>query len=594
MKRFLAYALMFALLSPAYAAPPPAEMTYYVVDVSGSMRPRDGSDPLLEARAILESEIGAMTKGQWAAVAFFGLSSDGSKVGEPCSMTELSALYAFQGVESIPNFPPLGGSEINTSIGAALESILSQASDTAKVVLITDGGEECDSDFVSLRANHPYVTFDVRQVSDDPNPALDQLETLLSAPPDLPKVEPPEVQLVELASPVHIAATANDAWVSAGPYERKLWLLGLLALAFSAWFLGSSFGKKANRYEGATRLIERTRREILSRGETSEEKIEQQIPAELTDEEVQHEGKIDSWRSAIAMFVAGVLGLPLIFWGAAYPPTATPIATVVVGLILLGALVFCIVRWTKKHSSATESLFKSDISNPSFWITVCVFVVGCILSWSAFLVDPSKASAAAWYVLSTNFSAALSITASAPLLFVGSKWWQFESAKTTYRHTYTEAISDSLREKRRQEKLAHQDWMNHRLLQMAWRPSLGFSLIGRAWSRFGSERVNDAQEIIVTRLKEITQESVGNEYSIERATLLQQLNETTALEERVRVLLESEITKNLMEPREEWVQFVDALTKAKIEKLRTKRDSQIAAALTRLSKVINRRTVDLA
>ncbi|HEV7689930.1 MAG TPA: hypothetical protein VGO52_03880 [Hyphomonadaceae bacterium] len=142
---------------------------YLLIDASGSMR----GDNQKDALDILRAE--SLPRGQWISVNYFGAKSDDPSRADRCADNILPSNSIIR-ESDVPPFPELGGSIEKTAIGTALRSILSAAGDQPKVILITDGQEECNADFNVIRTEYPHAEIKVLLVGSAQNSALKLLE----------------------------------------------------------------------------------------------------------------------------------------------------------------------------------------------------------------------------------------------------------------------------------------------------------------------------------------------------------------------------------------------------------------------------------
>jgi hypothetical protein len=292
---------------------------------------------------------------------------------------------------------------------------------------------------------------------------------------------------------------------------------------------------------------------------------------------VQREGQPDAWRSFFAVAVAAVLGVPLVLFDFNYPVWASWAASVILCVALLRLLVFVTRKAQPDMDGDNRKDFIKSIQSVPFTVILGVLGIGLVV-WACW-VDLSKAQSAAWFVLSANLSAALAVSASAPLLFVGSKWWQFEMAKSTYQHTYTEAVSDSIREKRRNEKRTTDDWNSFRSRHFDWQPELEFTLVGRM-AQFFAPSARKARKMVVETLKSISVAAGGESVTPAGKQQLELLLEGRSVAKRIRSLMENKTTQEKMVPKDEW----EAL--AKVLESNTSNDRRIAAAYTKMGKLL--------
>lgn len=544
------------------ASPQNVIPVYFLVDASGSMLGQN----MTEAELLLNAL--SLPQDQLVSVTYFG-SAPTTPGADLCFETLDVPAPTRRGENFLLQPPKLGGRHDKTAITNALNTVLGKVAGPAKIVLITDGDEECDENFDGVRERHPSAEIEVRQVGNSPNAELQKLEKRFPAKP-AGVLSAPIFNLEFRAGPT---IADSDAWALAGWYDRRLWLFAVLGLLASAWLWGSSFGRRANAYENATKLLEQKRREFVDKGIESEEQLASKLPEQLDIDTVNEVGRPDAWRSVYAFIVAAMLGAPLIFFDFQYPERASWIATFVLGCALLYLLVF-VVRKARPNTEGgrIKSYIKSIRAVP---LTMILGLSGIgFVTWACW-VDLGKAQDATWFVLSSSLSAGLAVSASAPLLFVGSKWWQFEMAKTTYHHTYTEAISEKHREQRINDKRIKDDWFNFRSQHAAWRPEVEFNLFGRL-AQIWSRNANKAREIVVEKLRSIAISAGGDAASADGKKRLEEFLDSRSVAKRIRSFLDNDYTREKMVPLDGWTSLADALEK--------KNDRQIATAYVELAK----------
>lgn len=535
---------------------------YFLVDASGSMLGQNMTDAQLLLSAL------SLPQDQPISVTYFG--------GKPANLGADLCFEALdvppptrRGENFLPQPPELGGRDDKTAITNALNTILGKVVGPAKFVLITDGNEDCDSNFGDVRKRFPNAEIEVRQVGKSPNAELQELERRSPAEPST-KLSAP---IVNFEIRTESAESNSDAWAQAGWYARRLWLLAILGLLVSAWLWGSSFGRRANTYEISTKLLEQKRREALDKGVNSDNPPADEFPDHVDQDTVDRVGRPDAWRSVYAFAVAVALGAPLILFDFEYPQWASWLATFVFGGALACLLIF-VIRKARPNTEGKKvaATIKSIGGVP---VTATLGLVGIGLVVWACWVDLGKAQDATWFVLSASLSAALAISASAPLLFVGSKWWQFEMAKSTYQHTYNEAISEQFREQRLIKKRIKDDWTNFRLQHFAWRPEIEFTLLGRV-ARLWSRKANKAREVVVEKLRSIAIAAGGDAASADGKMRLEEFLDSRSVAKRIRSFLETDYTREKMVPLDGWTSLAAALEQ--------KNDRRIAAAYIDLAK----------
>ncbi|MEL6243981.1 MAG: hypothetical protein AAFQ85_01360 [Pseudomonadota bacterium] len=224
MRAILALIMLLALawLAPDIGQANPASSApkvHFIVDASGSMRAHeDETERKINARSLLTPA------GYRKQIRFFG-----GKVASGNEVPGCRTDVVIEPPKSIDSgtwaFTLYGGPASKTSIGGALEIALRQASDDDIIVLVTDGAEECGSDFSTIRTTFPSVEIEVIQVGENPNTALNLLE--------IPPREIVQTQSLPTPLPIKIVSDAPQPDERPGFYlfvEKWTWLLGLLSI----------------------------------------------------------------------------------------------------------------------------------------------------------------------------------------------------------------------------------------------------------------------------------------------------------------------------------------------------------------------------
>lgn len=163
MRILFALVLTSCLCQIAPAEPPPRSERattnhYLLVDASGSMK-----DAIGDAQRKLGAVVELLNPADHMSVSFFGQRPTTRDSALGCDH-EVSVADLTPVKSEIPDFPELGGPNDKTSIGKALEAALIEGGEDAHVVLITDGIEECESNFVEIRLRFPQAKIRVLQV----------------------------------------------------------------------------------------------------------------------------------------------------------------------------------------------------------------------------------------------------------------------------------------------------------------------------------------------------------------------------------------------------------------------------------------------
>lgn len=416
--------LIFWTALDAGAQAPPTTVTppnpiYFVVDASGSMQGQNREEAELLLRAL------SLPHDQPVSVVFFG-----SKPATPdtnlCFEAFDVAKPIQRGQDFSPKLPDLGGKDDQTAITNAIDQVLGKIDGPAKLIVITDGEERCNKNFSEIRARHPDaedIEIDVRQVGNNPNAELQKLQ---ERPPPKPAITPsPAPGKID----VHVSldpSQTND-WDQARWPARYFWLLPYMLLAVAAGFFGSSFGNTARRYNDEITTLQNLRRRADDYFAQKGQRLTQQWPRFLSESEASKDGDT-ARRISLALFLlACAAGLPLIVLNGATQEWAI-VVPLFAPLVILG-LLFIAPR-LRRRLPIVEALPLQLVNK----IGLAVFAI--LISVAYYLIDGDLARGAAWVVLSSGFSAALAIVASAPLLFAGSQLGQLDRAKSSYKHTW--------------------------------------------------------------------------------------------------------------------------------------------------------------
>lgn len=220
MRTILAVVLTSCMCHIAHAEPPlpPEGATanhYLLIDASGSMK-----DAIGDARRKLEAVVELLDETDQMSISFFGQKPSTFAGSVGCN-DELPVAGLIPVASQIPDFPELGGPNDRTSIGKALEAALRTGGEGTNIVLITDGIEECNSNFLQIRQRYPNANIRVLQVGSSQNTALQLLE--LAPKSSIPVVTVPVPLLVSVLGPT---PTPEANWL-----PRVAWIL---VLAFSS------------------------------------------------------------------------------------------------------------------------------------------------------------------------------------------------------------------------------------------------------------------------------------------------------------------------------------------------------------------------
>lgn len=571
-------ALAIFLAPIAFAQPKP---TYFLVDVSGSMK--DGHRK--EAEELLKREVSSLVS-----ITYFG--------GKPTSAERPGACGEGTSVSPpappgaiLPPLPELGGGDGSTGIGTALRAALAAAHEDATIVLITDGKEECLADFKTIRSEYPKATIKVLQVGSNPNTPLQLLELKphqdLSAPevspeaPEqgdtLPKLETKEE---DTGSPENSSAL-DEWWADAGWPGKYLWLLAYLPVGVAAGILGASFGKMTVTVEQAIRNLEDNRRKSLEAKDATPNNFDHDFPEELNFENVSQVVRNDRFFVWLSLTIAVTLGAPLALFDGVDQVLAKGLVTAFAAAVFVGAIYW--FRREKGRPATTAD--PNDRPATEIHLVIWAAILIASLTW-IWLADLDVLRRAAWVPLSSNFSAALAVVASAPLLFVGAKRWSFDRAKFTYFGNYNSAMSDALRKKREQERQRQRDWENNRS-ELAKLMFPQATLVGRFWSALKVSALERNRAIVFQEAKRIAINAGGPNPSDDANNLFENLRASDSLIAFFRTL---NVKGLLKDNNQLWLDLIAAMEgKAKGDG-KGKADRNIADAFSRLASVLRSKT----
>ena len=194
-----------------------------------------------DALSILSAKQKLLRSDAQISVSFFG-----QRPENPDEIVDCEAPVPISDLEPISDelfsFPELGRDQDTTAIGQALLAALNAAGEHGHVVLITDGNDECASDFQSIRRNYPSARIEIYQVGDDPNTALELLE--------LTNFSIVSSNSLEIPNPVVIDfKDEKSEWETAEPLARWNWLIGISILLLAIVVFGVQYGLKAHTLE---------------------------------------------------------------------------------------------------------------------------------------------------------------------------------------------------------------------------------------------------------------------------------------------------------------------------------------------------------
>lgn len=464
------------------SAPEEAAITYFVVDVSGSVSRfgSDNDDPLQLVKSILAEEFNSLPDESWKSVTFFGRNPESYELYEGCDEPIILGPDLRPEV-GVPAFPRQGSHKQSTAIGKALEVVLRNAKRNSSIVLISDGQEECGSDFVAIRKEFPNASIRVIELPLGASSPLQLLEIQ-------PKINNSNATLYDslyaFDSLINFSNTrvtseteADRSWSGADWIEKYLWILSYLLMASSAIM----FGHRYNKITAAIEVKIEEWREYLRRQAMPNTVDETPAPDDLKLASI--ESQFDHWKAKslglllIAVPIAIVLAL---FDGIAqlWNQSALAFFNVIAILLLLHEWV-----WGSRRSKNSKNKVKKlQLPQSVSWRMTLIIGLGAIVYVGWNLIDFDDARAAAWFSLRSNFSTALALIASGPFLFLGARWIESTRAYATYVNIESQSLSADARQIREAARKAKAERerveLKFRLLALSrtdWYPFAKFS-----------------------------------------------------------------------------------------------------------------------
>ena len=120
----------------------PRPVTHFLIDASGSMK-----EEIPRAKQVIAARSELLGSSDWKAFTYFGGKSEFNDHPVGCQDEVVVSSPVPRDADNL-DFPRLGGSQDKTSIGQGLIAVLENLSANSSIVLITDGSEECNSDFL--------------------------------------------------------------------------------------------------------------------------------------------------------------------------------------------------------------------------------------------------------------------------------------------------------------------------------------------------------------------------------------------------------------------------------------------------------------
>lgn len=556
--------------APSQAAPE-QDKTYFLVDASLSV-----VEELDESKTTLKVALQTLEHDQSGMIVFFGHDS-GREVSFSCA-DDVQLTDPVLGAPGSTQYPKLGKPDDRTSIGKAIQALLQEIDERSKVTLITDGAEECDSDFQAIRREHPTIEFAVFQIGSKPNSALDVLELRSESEVYKTGLLRPSVTIQGPFITIEGGDTAKSRfWKDAIWLEKYLWLLCYIGLCSSAYMLSQSYKKMTERVSQSIQEWE-----LFNRAQADPESVTPHsstldLPKHVSAKSFEVAGRPYRERSCWTLGFAVLLGLPLAI--------LDDVETQVIGfaaiiLTLLAIAVWIASKLVRRTDAQNHSRTKAERSISNFERTA--YIVGLLLAAIlVFLyVDFDQARDAAWVPLSSGLSAALTILASTPFLFTGSRWWAYQQERHSYYLVSDGATRDRIRRQEEAKRKIEAEWndLRSRISSITSKNPLRYLTQIRM-------RTNQAQvfqtrlNTIYERLKDLASEAGGavpSEEAIERYRLVLKSN-------RLREMISAVLSFATNIPTEERQQF-EALLDALSER---KSDRAIRAAMNNLVRVVD-------
>lgn len=539
--------------APATAATPPKPV-YFVVDASGSMQGQNREDAELLLRAL------SLPRDQPVSVVFFG-----SKPATPDTNLCFERLDVAKPIPRGQDFPPalpdLGGKDDQTAITNAIDQVLGKIDGPAKLIVITDGQERCNKNFSEIRARHPNavdVEIEVRQLGNSPNAELQKLQVRPSPKPAItPSPSPSKVDVQ-----VSLDPDRTNAWDKADWPERYFWLLPYLLLAAAAGSLGSIFGKTAQLYNSEIAELQNRRRRADDYFAQHGKRQTDEWPPFLSESEASKSGDGARKNSVALLLLASAAGFPLIALSGATKEwaIAVPLVTPLFILVLL------VIALLSPSHPVVEVL-------PSKWackIGLAFFAI--LLSAAYYYIDGDLARGAAWVVLSSGFSAALAIVASAPLLFAGSQHGQLDRAKSSYKHTWDHGLDEQHRQEMAEARAKQEE--RERILARIF----GWKFPPSPTTRIPGNKRKKNQYAVETYLQSLANEVAKHAEKTNDNSTLVKLLKTGDLIGAIKTVVQISEIKLSEQMRDALLQIAEAYD--------TDSESKIAMALSEAAKIV--------
>lgn len=431
MRKAVLVLALVALLAPfANAQEKPI---YFVVDASGSMageNKRDAEDLLAGL---------SLPRDQLVSVTFFGSRPAVAGI-DLCNEVLDIPVPSRRGSDFPPSFPELGTQVDETAIRNALDNVLASINGPAKVILITDGKEDCNTDFLAIRTRYPDADILVRQVGGEPDAVLQELESVPAPVPE-EAIQPP----TNVAVTFETAASVSPLWQDARWAERYFWTLPYVFLALSAWFFGSRYGKAAEYYDSEIAELENLKKSAAEYFIQNNERKDDDWPDFATVETAMDTAAREGKKSFAAFLLFVGSGLPLILLSGATEVWVcltlllTPL--VLIGIVAIPTAVVAL-RDKSKAPGPVARFAQVRLPKGVWWNSLLALCIA-IIATAHTVVDGESTRGAAWFSLSTGFSAVLAIASSAPLVFAGGQYWKLERTKTAYKSTWDHGIDET-------------------------------------------------------------------------------------------------------------------------------------------------------
>lgn len=486
------------------------QIVYVLVDASGSMEEHKE-----DAEVVLTAVVDLLHPQGWASITFFG-GDPGTESAFTCD-SETIVEPARPQWTSAPDFPVLGRGEDKTAIGNAILAVLQESGGVATIIVITDGDEECDANFLEIRAQFPKAMFHVLKVGDLDVGSLHYLEASPTGTSGSWQRTPARPADIVIQGPFFSLISNDESWSTSGWdeaqnfLEKYLWVFCYSFFCGGTYFLSRSFQDQTEKVIEETRKWENYNREQAKTKQPSDDNL----PEYLQRDAFEKEGNANKYRFAWMIGFAIIFSFPLAFLDDVPPKLVryVPIGLVVGVGVVLG--IRSLVSRAELEPQSTQegtSVSKSRIPKWQRFVFVGGLIFSAILV--GLFVDFDRARNAAWVPLSSGFAAALTILASTPFLFTGSRWWSLQREWHTYQIISDGVTRERVRRAAEEQRETQDQWVKLRSFIEGLSPSIplsgGYLNRMRPGQRQAVEHKFDS---VVGRLKTLLYLMGGNEAS---------------------------------------------------------------------------------